>query len=90
MRAAVFASGRAATGPFLQITDVPRPKPQPGHALIRVIACGVCRTDLHIVEKDLPAVRREVIPTTRSLSSSGFWAMHMTRHSSRPAPKILH
>jgi len=62
MKAAVFATGRAATGPFLQIRDVPRPELQPEHVLIRVIACGVCRTDLHIVEKDLPPVRPELIP----------------------------
>jgi propanol-preferring alcohol dehydrogenase len=62
MKAAVFASGRDATGPFLQIKDVPRPELQAGHVLIRVIACGVCRTDLHIVEKDLPAIQPELIP----------------------------
>jgi len=62
MKAAVFASGRAATVPFLQIRDVPRPELRTGHVLIRVIACGVCRTDLHIVEKDLPPLQPELIP----------------------------
>ena len=62
MKAAVFASGRAATDPFLQIRDVPRPELRTGHVLIRVIACGVCRTDLHIVEKDLPPLQPELIP----------------------------
>jgi alcohol dehydrogenase, propanol-preferring len=33
-----------------------------GHVLLRVVACGVCRTDLHIVEGDLPPVARELIP----------------------------
>jgi propanol-preferring alcohol dehydrogenase len=42
--------------------DVPRPKLQPGHVLLRVIACGVCRTDLHIVEGDLPSLRPNLIP----------------------------
>jgi propanol-preferring alcohol dehydrogenase len=62
MKAAVFIAGRKATDPFLQIKDVPRPECKPGHTLIRVIACGVCRTDLHIVEKDLPPLRPELIP----------------------------
>jgi propanol-preferring alcohol dehydrogenase len=34
----------------------------PGQVLLRVKACGVCRTDLHIVEGELPAVRRPLIP----------------------------
>lgn len=33
-----------------------------GHLLLRVRACGVCRTDLHIVEGDLPAVQSQLIP----------------------------
>jgi len=33
-----------------------------GHVLLRVIACGVCRTDLHIVEGDLPAIQPRLIP----------------------------
>jgi propanol-preferring alcohol dehydrogenase len=62
MKAAIFAAGRATADPYLEIRDVPRPELQPGHVLMRVIACGVCRTDLHIVEKDLPPLRPEVIP----------------------------
>jgi propanol-preferring alcohol dehydrogenase len=34
----------------------------PGYVLLRVLACGVCRTDLHIVEGDLPALRQPLIP----------------------------
>ncbi|MGA3205488.1 MAG: alcohol dehydrogenase catalytic domain-containing protein, partial [Bryobacteraceae bacterium] len=41
---------------------MPRPQPKAGHVLLRVVACGVCRTDLHIVEGDLPPVARELIP----------------------------
>ena len=57
MRAAVFTSARAATGKSLEIKDVPRPQLQTGNILLRIVACGVCRTDLHIVEGDLPQVR---------------------------------
>jgi len=62
MKAAVFAPGRKATDHFLRIKDMPRPECQPGHIVIRVIACGVCRTDLHIVEQDLPPIQPELIP----------------------------
>jgi len=51
-----------ADGSHLRMEDVPRPKLQPGHVLLKVIACGVCRTDLHIVEGDLPALRPKLIP----------------------------
>jgi len=38
------------------------PSPGPDEVLVRVIACGVCRTDLHIVEGDLPLVRSPIVP----------------------------
>jgi alcohol dehydrogenase, propanol-preferring len=62
MKAAVFSSPLTAAQPFLQVEDVPRPRLEAGHVLLRVVACGVCRTDLHIVEGDLPPVARELIP----------------------------
>jgi propanol-preferring alcohol dehydrogenase len=62
MRAAVFHSGSNRPGSWLVIEDVAVPQPQPGEILLKVIACGVCRTDLHIVEGDLPPVRARVIP----------------------------
>ncbi len=46
----------------LQIGPVPDPPDIPGHLLLRVRACGVCRTDLHIVEGELPVRREGVIP----------------------------
>jgi len=62
MKGAVLIEGRTAPGPFLQIEDVPRPEPEPGYLLLRVLACGVCRTDLHIAEGDLPPLRPQLIP----------------------------
>jgi propanol-preferring alcohol dehydrogenase len=62
MKAAIFASVRSSAGPFLQIEDVPRPQLQTGHVLLRILACGVCRTDLHIVEGDLPPIQPQLIP----------------------------
>ena len=62
MKAAFFSSTRRAPKAFLELRDVPRPEPGPSEILLRVLACGVCRTDLHIVEGDLPALRDELIP----------------------------
>ncbi len=58
MRAMVF-TGRS---PLLQAADLPRPEPGPGEVLIRVEACGVCRTDLHIVDGELSAPRLPLVP----------------------------
>lgn len=49
-------------GDCLRLTSVPRPTPGPGEMLVEVLACGVCRTDLHVVEGDLPVHRPHVIP----------------------------
>ena len=62
MRAAIFSSTRQPGSPFVQLRDLPRPQAMPGHVLLRVLACGVCRTDLHIVEADIPALQPELIP----------------------------
>jgi propanol-preferring alcohol dehydrogenase len=42
--------------------DTPVPEPGPGELLLRVLACGVCRTDLHVAEGDLPVHRPGVTP----------------------------
>jgi propanol-preferring alcohol dehydrogenase len=62
MRAAVYDFRSKQTGTWLAIEEVARPVLQTGQVLLRVIACGVCRTDLHIVEGELPALRPRVIP----------------------------
>jgi propanol-preferring alcohol dehydrogenase len=61
MKAGVFRFPQVAPE-FLKIEDVPRPQMIPGHVLLRVLACGVCRTDLHIVEGDLPLRKSPLIP----------------------------
>jgi propanol-preferring alcohol dehydrogenase len=62
MRAAlVERQGPVETRP-VRVIDVPRPEAREGELLIRVLACGVCRTDLHVVEGDLPMRLRPVIP----------------------------
>ena len=62
MKAAVLSSVRRTSGAFLQVEGVPRPQLEAGHVLLRVVVCGVCRTDLHIVEGDLPQIKQEFIP----------------------------
>jgi len=49
------------TGP-LRLLDRPVPEPGPGELLIRVLCCGVCRTDLHLAEGDLAPRRPDVTP----------------------------
>jgi propanol-preferring alcohol dehydrogenase len=46
----------------LALSDVPRPDPLPGELLVQVRACGVCHTDLHVVEGELPDPRLPIIP----------------------------
>lgn len=53
--------GPMSTGP-LERVDVETPWPGPGELLVAVRACGVCRTDLHVTEGDLPVHRPGVIP----------------------------
>jgi propanol-preferring alcohol dehydrogenase len=49
-------------GQPLELRDLPVPTPGPDEVLIRVEACAVCRTDLHIVDGELPAPRLPLIP----------------------------
>lgn len=46
----------------LRLEEVPRPEPRAGQVLIQVHCCGLCRTDLHVVEGELPVRREHVIP----------------------------
>jgi zinc-binding alcohol dehydrogenase family protein len=51
-----------APGRPLRETELPRPKVDPGQILIKVSACGVCRTDLHVVDGDLTEPKLPIIP----------------------------
>jgi alcohol dehydrogenase, propanol-preferring len=46
----------------LEFTDYPEPVPASGELLVRVRVCGVCRTDLHVIEGELPKKKSPVIP----------------------------
>ncbi len=58
MRAMILDSA----GGSLRAADVPVPEPGPGRVLIRVRACGVCRTDLHILDGELSDPKLPLIP----------------------------
>ena len=49
-------------GRALVLADVPIPRPGPGEVLVRVSACAVCRTDLHVVDGDLTEPKLPLIP----------------------------
>jgi alcohol dehydrogenase, propanol-preferring len=51
-----------APGAPLAMRELPRPSAGPGEVLVRVRACGVCRTDLHLVDGELPSPKLPVIP----------------------------
>jgi propanol-preferring alcohol dehydrogenase len=62
MRAMVLQNQAPIAQRPLALEDVPRPVPKPGELLLKVRACGVCRTDLHITEGDLPLRLPRLIP----------------------------
>jgi propanol-preferring alcohol dehydrogenase len=52
----------SSPGGTLQLEERPDPRPGSGDLLIRVEACGVCRTDVHILDGDLPGIRHPIVP----------------------------
>ncbi len=78
MRAAVFDSASRR----LELQDVPVPEPAPDELLVRVAACGICLSDVHLIDGTLPAEQERVIPGHESAGVieqageqvPGFWA----------------
>ena len=62
MKAAVLTEPAPISARPLRIGDLARPQPGAGQVLLKVRACGVCRTDLHITEGELPRLRSPLIP----------------------------
>jgi alcohol dehydrogenase, propanol-preferring len=62
MKAAVLTGPAGIASRPLEIRDIPVPTAGPSQVLLRVRACGVCRTDLHVVEGELKPLRDHVIP----------------------------
>lgn len=62
MKACVLSSPSPVESAPLRYEDVPIPDPAANQVLVRVKFCGVCRTDLHVVEGELPPRKSPVIP----------------------------
>ncbi|HTC93402.1 MAG TPA: alcohol dehydrogenase catalytic domain-containing protein [Terriglobales bacterium] len=62
MRALVLKTPAPVDSSPLVCEDVPIPEPGPDEILIQVLACGVCRTDLHVVEGELPPKLPSITP----------------------------
>ncbi|HEX7319698.1 MAG TPA: zinc-dependent alcohol dehydrogenase family protein [bacterium] len=62
MKAMVLEKQQPLESSPLKLKDVPVPEPQAGEVRIKISVCGVCRTDLHICESELPAHKMPVIP----------------------------
>ena len=62
MQAMVLTETSSIDTSPLKLREVATPEPGAGEVLIRVEACGICRTDLHVVEGELPQHRPHIIP----------------------------
>lgn len=62
MRAMVLEDIAPIESAPLRLRELPDPEPGPGEARLRVRCCAICRTDLHVVEGDLPRARLPIIP----------------------------
>ncbi len=82
MRAWILHEPKPVEERPLALLDVETPVPAAGEVLIRVNACGICRTDLHVVEGDLPPRRRPVIPGHQIVGT----VVEMGPGTSGPAP----
>ncbi|MGA8296131.1 MAG: zinc-dependent alcohol dehydrogenase family protein [Acidimicrobiales bacterium] len=62
MRAWIVDHPRDVDDKPLAFVEIAKPTPGPGEILVKVKVCGVCRTDLHLAEGDLPPKRHGVVP----------------------------
>src|SRR5215475_15489134 len=62
MKACFLRTPTAVENNPLEYGEVSRPEPAAGQVLVRVEVCGVCRTDLHVIEGELAPRKSPVIP----------------------------
>ncbi len=62
MKACVLKSVSPIENNPLELTEVPKPECGPGQILVKVSVCGICRTDLHVIEGELPRQVMPIIP----------------------------
>jgi len=79
MRAMVLRQPMPVANRPLTMVEVPDPQPAALEVLVRVSACGVCRTDLHVVEGDLPVRRSPVIPGHQVVGTVSSLGSHCRR-----------
>src|SRR2546423_14193762 len=84
MRAAVFDS---ASGTH-SLEDVPIPEPGPDEVLVRVVACGICLSDVHLLDGTLPTPLPRVIPGHESAGVIEHVGSAVPDHP-QPGPPVL-
>ena len=89
MRAAVYETAVAKPGQFVRVEELEKPTAGPGEVVLKVLACGVCRTDLHIVEGDLPALRLRIVPGHQIVGEVIELGPAAERPASRYSPPVL-
>jgi propanol-preferring alcohol dehydrogenase len=62
MKAMLLHRNAPITDRPLELSDIPCPEPGPGELLVDVTLCAICRTDLHVIEGDLPTAKLPIIP----------------------------
>jgi propanol-preferring alcohol dehydrogenase len=62
MKAAILTTPAPIDTSPLHVGELPLPEPAPNEIRVRVQACGICRTDLHVVEGELPPQAEHIVP----------------------------
>src|ERR1700730_223492 len=62
MQACILRSSALIETNPLELAEVPKPVPTGQQVLVRVSACGICRTDLHVIEGELPPRKLPITP----------------------------
>jgi alcohol dehydrogenase, propanol-preferring len=78
MRAMVLEHTAPVDRRPLSLEEIADPAPAPGEVLVRVEYCGVCRTDAHVVEGDLPPLRARVVPGHEVVGRVAGWGPGVT------------
>lgn len=79
MKAMVLEKNTAIEQRPLVLKRLPRPVPGPEEVLIRISCCAICRTDLHIIEGDLPLRKSEIIPGHQAIGKIEVLGSHVKK-----------
>ncbi|MBE0480676.1 MAG: zinc-dependent alcohol dehydrogenase family protein [Dehalococcoidia bacterium] len=81
MKAMVLQRTQPIQGDPLIMIELDDPRPKPGEVRIKVAACGICHTDLHVIEGELPAKKLPLIPGHQIVGSVDAVGAGVTRFS---------